>query len=510
MSWWWIGTSLLCVVLVPVLFMILRLISSRIRLQHYKKQGLPIYFFPALGNQAIFSKEQPDNKTKSNLEFAKRLAAESPSGAFVVNTFSEQTATLFIHNSDMVREFLLHEEHYIKAPIIDRLKNELGLFFQNGDKATRSKALFTKIFSYDGMDTLSPVICDLIKDSFEKFDSKHGVSSQEFKSINLEDLFDPIMERIANLIVFGKMTVPESHPISKLHASLKTFFGTLRTLRYCIPFVLFPKLAPKLGLVPPLRRIDKIVKHQQELIEKIIEERKQDPTPFGQSIIDRVLHHNAECDSQNDQVNKMSPMDIVGNFNLFLFAGTDTSQNTTKMAICYMAGDQKVQDIVHEINKEIYPTGSNQTTNVALESCNKLSLWTREILRLHSPVARSSLRIATQDTTLKGIHIKKGDRVSVLAAGLNFDNNVYSDPEKFDLSRFSPEKEKTYPKYQWVPFMVGRRVCLGRHLGEMMVKLLVTQFVLHYEFKQPLGHEYYKQSTVTTNINNPQVLVKRR
>ena len=152
---------------------------------------------------------------------------------------------------------------------------------------------------------------------------------------------------------------------------------------------------------------------------------------------------------------------------------------------------------------------TDRVTNQALLDGNQqLEDWLKEALRLNSPVSRLATRMAVKDVKLQDFTIRQGDTLTILMTGLNFEETVYKKPEYFDDSRFNSQNKATIPNYQYIPFSVGRRSCLGRHLGEMIVKLLVTQFCRTFEFKKPEGHEYYEASMITNYMTNPLVELK--
>ena len=109
---------------------------------------------------------------------------------------------------------------------------------------------------------------------------------------------------------------------------------------------------------------------------------------------------------------------------------------------------------------------------------------------------------------LKDLHIRKGDIITVTLAGMFSMEKIFPDANTFKIDRFSKENEKNIPRYQYIPFYIGKRVCLGRHLGELMVKLLVSQFCRNYEFKRPEGVEYYILNMLLNGIENPEVEVR--
>lgn len=85
-----------------------------------------------------------------------------------------------------------------------------------------------------------------------------------------------------------------------------------------------------------------------------------------------------------------------------------------------------------------------------------------ELLRFHPPVL-SFRRTATRDTELAGQPIAAGDKVVVFHASANYDERVFADPLRLDLTR-APNPH--------VSFGDGPHVCLGAHFARLQLRLL--------------------------------------
>ncbi|MFJ8076629.1 cytochrome P450 [Streptomyces sp. NPDC096176] len=85
-----------------------------------------------------------------------------------------------------------------------------------------------------------------------------------------------------------------------------------------------------------------------------------------------------------------------------------------------------------------------------------------ELLRHHPPVL-SFRRTATEDTLLAGQQIRAGDKVVVFHVSANYDERVFDEPQRLDVSR-SPNPH--------VSFGDGPHVCLGAHFARLQLRVL--------------------------------------
>jgi cytochrome P450 len=91
-----------------------------------------------------------------------------------------------------------------------------------------------------------------------------------------------------------------------------------------------------------------------------------------------------------------------------------------------------------------------------------------EILRWSSPVLHFR-RTATRDVELRGRRIRTGDKVVVWYVSANFDEEVFDEPDRFDVGR-KPNRHLTFGGG-------GPHFCLGAHLAKLEVQVLFDQLV---------------------------------
>jgi cholest-4-en-3-one 26-monooxygenase len=91
-----------------------------------------------------------------------------------------------------------------------------------------------------------------------------------------------------------------------------------------------------------------------------------------------------------------------------------------------------------------------------------------EILRWATPVSNFR-RTTTRDVELHGVPIPKGDSVVLSYASANYDETVFADPHRFDITR-SPNPHVAFGGG-------GVHFCLGSHLARLEIKLLFEELI---------------------------------
>ncbi|KAA8963639.1 cytochrome P450 [Mycobacterium sp.] len=96
-----------------------------------------------------------------------------------------------------------------------------------------------------------------------------------------------------------------------------------------------------------------------------------------------------------------------------------------------------------------------------------MPLATEEMIRWVTPV-KEFMRTATEDTTVRGVRIAKGESVYLSYVSANRDEEVFEDPFRFDVGR-DPNKH--------LSFGYGVHFCLGAALARMEVNSFFTELL---------------------------------
>lgn len=138
--------------------------------------------------------------------------------------------------------------------------------------------------------------------------------------------------------------------------------------------------------------------------------------------------------------------EFVANLILALVGGNETTRNSLSHSVLAFAKNPEQWDMIRE-QPEV------------------LTMAVKEMVRYASPVMHMR-RTATADTTLADKRIAKGDKVVMWYISGNRDEEVYEQPDVFDISRRN---------VQHVAFGTGQHVCVGFRLAEMQLRVAFSQ-----------------------------------
>lgn len=135
----------------------------------------------------------------------------------------------------------------------------------------------------------------------------------------------------------------------------------------------------------------------------------------------------------------------------------------------------------------------------------------KEAMRLYPPAWTLNIRRAAADTTLGGHAIKRGDLIWIAPFALHRRADYFPDPERFDPDRWTPEREKALPRYAYLPFGGGPRVCIGNGFALMEAHLIVAAVARRFRLRLRPGHPIALNAQVTlSNHGGMPMRVERR
>jgi cytochrome P450 len=115
-----------------------------------------------------------------------------------------------------------------------------------------------------------------------------------------------------------------------------------------------------------------------------------------------------------------------------------------------------------------------------------------EIIRWVTPV-KHFMRTATEDYTIGGVTIKKGESVLLSYPSANRDESVFENPNKFDITR-SPNKH--------LSFGFGVHYCLGAMLARMEIKAVLTELIPRLKSVQLAGEPSLMKTTFVGGLKH--------
>ncbi|XP_028177596.1 cytochrome P450 6B5-like [Ostrinia furnacalis] len=154
----------------------------------------------------------------------------------------------------------------------------------------------------------------------------------------------------------------------------------------------------------------------------------------------------------------------------FFLAGTDTGANTMHFTLLELASNPDVLQRLHKEIDQVFEETNGEVTYDVIDKLVYLDMVVNETLRKFPPLGALQ-RECVRNTVLPvgNLKVERGVTVVIPTYAIHTDENFFPNPEKFDPERFAPENAAYFPKYGYMPFGEGRRICLGSRYGRIQV-----------------------------------------
>jgi cytochrome P450 len=175
----------------------------------------------------------------------------------------------------------------------------------------------------------------------------------------------------------------------------------------------------------------------------------------------------------------MSEQQLVDNLLTFLAAGHETTAKALTWALYLLARAPQWQE---RIRAEVRAVTSGRP--IEADHLDHLLLTRavlKEAMRLYPPAPMMS-RVAAEDVELAGEKIPAGSLIIIPIFALHRHRRLWPDPDRFDPQRFTPEREATYARTQFMPFGFGARTCIGMSFAMLEGIAILATLVSHARF----------------------------
>jgi len=186
--------------------------------------------------------------------------------------------------------------------------------------------------------------------------------------------------------------------------------------------------------------------------------------------------------AQADEDIEFSDLEIYGNVFTFLLAGEDTTANSIAWVIYFMA---KYPEIQRRMQAEADAVVTDSVTVMEYEKIRELryiEAVAHETMRF-KPVAPFLGLQALTDVTINQLQIPKGMPVFVLLRPKGLDDNEFAMAAEFKPERWLDYSHQDNPHHRksFLPFGSGPRLCPGRSLALLEIKMAVSMICRHFE-----------------------------
>jgi cytochrome P450 len=177
-----------------------------------------------------------------------------------------------------------------------------------------------------------------------------------------------------------------------------------------------------------------------------------------------------------------------------LAAGHETTANALSFTLHLLSRHPDTERAVHaEVQRVL---GDRPLEAADLSQLALTERVIKEAIRLYPPVWVLERQNVEPDV-LGGYDLPAGTVIGISPWVLHRDPSLWENPEGFDPDRFLPERESARPRYAYLPFGAGPRICIGAAFAMTEAKALLALIVRRARLSAAVGRQLVLDPSLT-------------
>jgi cytochrome P450 len=173
--------------------------------------------------------------------------------------------------------------------------------------------------------------------------------------------------------------------------------------------------------------------------------------------------------------------EVAANVLTMLVAGEETTATSIAWALLFLGADDALQARVAADARRVLGASPVCPSYAAMRELDLCEAVCTEASRLH-PVAPYISLEPLEEVRLQGVRLPAGTKMFLLNRPAMLDARNYADPGRYDPDRWlhAAPQHQTHEARAYLQFGAGPRVCPGRHLAAVEMRLVLSMLMANF------------------------------
>jgi cytochrome P450 len=384
---------------------------------------------------------------------------------------------IFVNDPQHIKDVLVtHNRNFTKGRALQRTKRLLGegLLTSEGATHLRQRRLMQPAFHRDRIAAYA--------DTMVAYADRTRRAWRDGATLDVAQEMNRLALSIVGKTLFDADVESQAAEVGvALTGVMETFWMTM------LPFSDLLEHLP----VPKLRRARAARAELDAIIYGMIAERRRSHRDHG-DLLSMLL--SAQDDEAEGAAGRMSDVQVRDEAMTIFLAGHETTANALTWTWYLLSTAPEVEATLHA---EVERALQGRLPCVAdIGSLPFVERVVTESMRLYPPAWIIGRRTIA-DYSLGG-YVVPARTILVLSPFVTQrDARFYTEPERFDPDRWTPEFRASLPKFAYFPFGGGPRQCIGESFAWMELVLLVATIAQQWRLQLVPGHPVVPEPLVT-------------
>lgn len=254
----------------------------------------------------------------------------------------------------------------------------------------------------------------------------------------------------------------------------------------------------KLLRLPADRRLDRALKavhaHAHGCIARA-RDRLADADPAApRHLLEAMLLRQREFELGDD--------DVVANVITLLLGGEDTTAHSLAWTMMHLAADRPLQARMHAQAREVLGGAAVCPDHASVHRLDGFEHLAMESLRLR-PVVPFNVFEPVTDTVRCGVRVPARTKLFFINRPALMDPARFAHPARYDPSRWrAAPGAGAHDLRAFLGFGAGPRVCPGRHLATVEMRLVLSMLLRHFEVELAVDADAIEEVSALTMLPN--------
>ncbi|XP_067674111.1 cytochrome P450 2J6-like [Haliotis asinina] len=229
------------------------------------------------------------------------------------------------------------------------------------------------------------------------------------------------------------------------------------------------------------KAMDNVEIVDNQLIEPFIKNHLKDHDEENRDDFIHVYLKEMRHRQQKQETTTLDLENLARTISDLFVAGTETTATTIRWTLVYFLNypdiqERCFQEILENVGQSRRPSMKDKTNLPYVEAT------ILEVLRYADIAPTAVPHAVAQDVQFRGYTFPKGVTVMLNLDSVLQDKDVWGDPQNFRPDHFLDGTGKIQKRDEFIPFSLGRRVCLGESMARMELFLFLTTMIQKFKF----------------------------
>jgi len=375
-------------------------------------------------------------------------------------------------------------ENYIKSEVTRRILEPglgRGLLTSEGETWRRHRRIMAPAFDPRAIIGYAPIMTDVTESLLAKWDALPDASEA--------DVAAAMMHVTLHIISRAMFSSDSDEIVDVVESGVNRYQTTVRPSLLDllhVPEWLTRLLAPKhtAGIFDEFDRS----------VDRLLAERGRKPDAEPKDLLARLI---AARDSETGR--GMTAKEVRDQVVTIFLAGHETTSQALSWTWYLLSKHPAAEAKLHEELARVLDGRAPRYEELA--SLRYTRMVIEESMRLYPPAHTMARQPIAPDTVL-GHRIPAGAEVLIVPWLLHRKPSLWERPDRFEPERFSPERAASRPRFAYIPFGAGPRICIGAAFAMAEATLILATIAQRYRLRLKPGYPVEPQGLITLRPRN--------